>query len=288
MHMINRDEPRPSVPCDSTRADVDIGVIYTHERQYLPRLVTSLAASADSHRARLLLVDNDSVDLDERWADCFPRRTLLRNARRLHYSANLNRILTAATARYALLLNTDMFFDPAQQCVSKLVQFMDTHADCGVAGCRLYHADGGYAFPARRFQGPAVVLARRFGLARPLARSLAHYLYLDRDPASTFECKWLSGCLMMVRIEAARAVGMFDERFVKYFEDVDFCLRMAQAGWRVVFYGGTHAFHLEQRASKSLLARDAWQHVRSYLRFARKWGARPHIAIADPCKRPAA
>ena len=74
---------------------------------------------------------------------------------RLPYAANLNRILAASAARYVLLLNTDMFFDPRQQCLARMVRFMDAQPDCGMAGCRLYHADGSDALAARRFQTAA-------------------------------------------------------------------------------------------------------------------------------------
>jgi hypothetical protein len=59
---------------------------------------------------------------------------------------------------------------------------------------------------------------------------------------------------------------------LKYFEDVDMCLRMARAGWQVMFNGQTHCYHHEQRASRRALSRDAWWHGRAYLRWLYKWG----------------
>ena len=67
----------------------------------------------------------------------------------------------------------------------------------------------------------------------------------------------------MVRRQAFQQVGLFDESFGKYFEDVDICLRMARAGWRVMYHGGTSCYHIEQRASRRLLSRDAWRHARA-------------------------
>src|SRR5262245_63241259 len=141
--------------------DVDIGIIYTHERQFMSPLVESLARSAEGVLARLILVDNASSDGVEPWRRVFSETLALRNEKRLGYAPNLNRILEASTARYALLLNTDMEFDPREQCVARMVRFMDEHPDCGVAGCRLYHPDGTYAYPARRFQSLRTIAARR-------------------------------------------------------------------------------------------------------------------------------
>lgn len=259
--------------------DVDVGFIYTHERQFMTPLVTSLAQSARGVAMRMILVDNASEEGVDEWRDAAPGTLVVRNSRRLGYAANLNRILEASTARYALLLNTDMHFDPAEQCVAKMVRFMDAHPDCGVSGCRLYHADGSFGYPARRFQTLTTIAARRLGLSRFLGRAVGTYLHSDRPRDSVFDCDWLSGCFLMVRRQAVDEIGAFDLRFRKYFEDVDFCLRMARAGWRVMMNGQTWCYHLEQRASRNLFSKDAWLHLQSYLRWLAKWGLHPHRHI---------
>lgn len=255
--------------------DVDLGVIYTHERQFMPRLLSSMSQSCGDVASRLILVDNASADGTRDWEGYFGQTQVVRNERRLPYGANLNRILEASTAPYVLLLNTDMYFDPAAQCVSRMVAFMRRHPDCGIAGCRLYLADGSFAHPARRRPSLSAILARRCGLSGWLRQSEQQYLYAERNCIETFDCEWLSGCFLLVRREAFEQVGYFDTSFVKYFEDVDFCLRMARAGWRVMFHGGTYCYHVEQRASRRWFSRDAWRHGMSYLKWLRKWGPAP-------------
>lgn len=273
----------------SSITDVDIGVIYTYERSFMTPLVSSLACSGDGIAMRLLLVDNCASDDVSEWSRVFERTTILRNDRRLGYAENLNRILAASTARYILLLNTDMLFDPSEQCLAKMVQFMDVHPDCGVSGCRLMHADGCDAHPARRFQTLRTIAARRLGLSRVLSREVKSYLYADRSSDELIECDWLSGCFLMVRREAYQAIGPLDTGFRKYFEDVDYCLRMARGGWRVLLNNQTRCTHLEQRASRRLLSRDAWLHLQSYARFLRKWGFDParHILPTPQTRRAA-
>jgi N-acetylglucosaminyl-diphospho-decaprenol L-rhamnosyltransferase len=260
------------LPLPQSPPDLDIGIVYTDERDLIEPLLTSLRASGDGLRLRLLLVDNASPDAAENLESLFPVTLVLRNECRLLYTANLNCVLRASRARYVLLLNTDMLFDSSEQCLGRMVAFMDRHPDCGVSGCRLYRADGQFAYPARRFQTPATILARRLGLVRWMPRTLDRYLYRDRSPEDTFECDWLSGCFLMVRRTAFEGVGFFDERFTKYFEDVDLCLRMARAGWKVMYHGGASAYHLERRASRKLFSADARRHLQSYLRWLWKWG----------------
>src|SRR5262245_34641676 len=102
--------------------DVDIGIIYTFEDEYMAPLVSSLAGSGNGLSMRCLLVDNASAGGVGRWRHYFPDTRVLRNERRLTYAENLNRILEASKARYVLLLNTDMAFDPREQCVAKMVR----------------------------------------------------------------------------------------------------------------------------------------------------------------------
>jgi GT2 family glycosyltransferase len=256
----------------SREADLDVGVIYTGEREMAGRLLSTVAASADGLRLRLVLVDNGSPDGVDRYADLIPQTSILRNREPLPYTVNLNRVLAASTSPYVLLLNTDMFFEPRQQCLAHMVDFMNAHPDCGVAGCRLYHADGGDALPARRFQTLPIIAARRLGLGWLLRRTLDRYFYRECDPSDSFEADWLSGCFLLVRREAISQVGLFDESFGKYFEDVDMCLRMARAGWRVMYHGRASCYHLESRASRRWLSADAWRHLRAYVYWLCKWG----------------
>ena len=107
-----------------------------------------------------------------------------------------------------------------------------------------------------------------------MRRTLERYFYMDHAPGESFDCQWLSGCFLMLRNKAVEKVGLFDESFGKYFEDVDMCLRMARAGWQVMYHGATSAYHIEQRASRKLFSADAWRHLRSYLYWLSKWGYR--------------
>jgi hypothetical protein len=273
------------IPLPQARPDLDIGVVYTHERDLIPPLLSTLKASGNGLRMRLILVDNASENDLGCYRQYFSDTLVLRNTRRLHYAANLNRVLHASTAKYILLLNTDMYFDPEEQCLSRMIAFMNTHPDCGIAGCRLYNANGNFAYPARRFQTLSMIMARRLGMGRFFQQSLNNYFYREHDISHSFPCDWLSGCFMMIRCEAFEDVGYFDEGFIKYFEDVDICLRMARAGWQVMYHGGTYCYHLEQRASKRFLSADAHRHLRSYLRWLWKWSFAPEHHTAPPPSR---
>jgi GT2 family glycosyltransferase len=266
---------KPAVPIApppdaQTAAELDVGLIYTYVREYLDALLPQLRDSAQGHRMRLILVDNASTEGVSRWQETFPAETVVRNTERFGYAANLNRILAVSTAPYVVLLNTDMAFDPAEQCLAQMLRFMDEHPHCGLATCGIYHRDGAYAFPARRWQTPSVVFARRWGGQRA-DHVIDHYLHRDRAPTETFSCDWVSGCFMLLRRAAIEQVGLFDTRFGKYFEDVDICYRLHRAGWDVMHHGATRCVHFEQRASRKLFSREAARHAWAYLRWLWKW-----------------
>jgi len=183
-----------------------------------------------------------------------------------------------------------MLFDPDEQCLARMVQFMDDQPRCGLSICRLYHPQGEYGFPARQHQRLKTIAARRLPVGKLLKQTVREYLYQNHNHYEAFECDWVSGCFMLLRREAVEQVGQFDCQFEKYFEDVDYCTRMRQAGWQVMFNGETYCYHFEQRASKRLLSKDAWQHLRSYSRWLQKWGlnppAAPSLAPAEPAELP--
>jgi len=252
--------------------DVEVGVIYTGERHYMTPLIDSLAASDGTERVGLILVDNCSPEGTGDWERIFPATTVLHNEERLGYAENLNRILAASTARYILLMNTDMYFEAGSRCVTNMVRFMDDHPHCGLSGSGIYHPDGTYAYPARRFQTIKTIAARRLGMETIFRDAVAKYLCMDQDQAGTVDCDWISGCFMLLRRSTYERVGEFDCRFAKYFEDVDMCRRVTQAGYRIMINGAERCYHHEQRGSKSVLSRDALLHLQSYLRWISKWG----------------
>lgn len=265
--------------CDASPFDLDVGLIYTHEDHWIEPLLRTLSASGPGLKMRLLLIDNASQRGTECWNGYFPTTRVIRNAQRLGYAANLNRVLQAAEARYVLLLNTDMVFDPAERCLTKMVEFMDRRPQCGLSSSRIYRYDGSYAFPARRFPTWRTVVGRRWEHCSVFRDEVSRYLYLDADPYQTFSCDWLTGCFLMARREAVEAVGPLDEGFQKYFEDVDWCARMTAAGRQVMLCGETYCFHAEQRASKKVFSIDGRRHLRSYARWL--WKYRRGVPQAD-------
>ncbi|HEX7525963.1 MAG TPA: glycosyltransferase family 2 protein, partial [Gaiellaceae bacterium] len=149
-----------------------------------------------------------------------------------------------ARGRYFLLLNSDAWV--LDDGVDRLVEFADGHPEAAVVGPKLLNPDGTLQRSAR---GEPTVwrLATEYFFIRKLAprTRLLNPLYRgDFDHTETAEVDWLYGPALLVRREAADAVGLFDEDFFMFSEEVDWLTRFRRAGWKVVFFPGAEVVHV--------------------------------------------
>jgi GT2 family glycosyltransferase len=264
------------MPCDQIPEkpyDVSIGIIYTFEETFINALLHSVPAACEGITAKVVLVDNNSAkpldDPGKILQDV--RLAVTRNPRKYYYSKNINVILKNSTdSRYCLVMNTDMAFLADDPCVSRMVRFMDENPGCGLSTCRLVGPEGQFMWPARKFQNLRIILARRFPRLFQDSKVVKDYLYADHSQTDAFPCDWVSGCFMMIRMKAFEKVGLFDEKYAKYFEDVDYCRRMHLHSWEVMYNGKTSCMHYEQRASINIFSASSLLHVLSYFRYLTK------------------
>ena len=152
-----------------------------------------------------------------------------------------NQALPRIRGRYVLLLNTDAFVAP--DTLQKTVNFMEAHPGCGVLGVKLVRRDGTLWPSCRYFPTPWNVFLARTGLERffPRTRLVDD---MSWDHASVRECDWVPGCYYLVRREVIERVGLFDPRYFLYYEEIDHCRRVRQAGWSVIYFPFTHVVHI--------------------------------------------
>ncbi|HEY7398293.1 MAG TPA: glycosyltransferase [Gaiellaceae bacterium] len=152
--------------------------------------------------------------------------------------------MRVATGRYAFLLNSDAWV--VGDALDRLVAFADAHPEAAVLGPRLSNTDGTLQRSARA--EPTVWrLTTEYAGVRKLApgSSLLNPLYLGGfDHASVREVDWLSGAALLVRRAAAEEVGLFDESFFMFSEEVDWLTRFRRAGWGVLFYPQAEVVHV--------------------------------------------
>jgi GT2 family glycosyltransferase len=160
---------------------------------------------------------------------------------------------------------------------------MEARPEVGMAGCRLLRPDGSFDHAAKRsFPTPASALGHFTGIGRRDGSSgwLSDYRATALDERSAGEVDAINGAFMLVRREAVEDVGPLDEAYWLYMEDLDWCYRFQQRGWRVWYEGSVHFIHLKGASSGAHRApRQNWAFHRGMGRFYRKFqaGERPAL-----------
>jgi N-acetylglucosaminyl-diphospho-decaprenol L-rhamnosyltransferase len=245
--------------------DLAIVILNYNTRDLLADCLRSVVAGRDALRTGVCVVDNASSDGSAEMVQReFPELHLIANRTNVGYSAGNNAGLrwfgfgadpatNSATAapRYALLLNPDTVVPPT--AFAEMVRFMDAHPTIGAAGPRVRRPDGSLDRACRRsFPTPQVSFYRMTGLSRlfPHSRRFNAYNleYLPEDGVHVVDS--VVGAYMQVRREAIATVGLLDERFFMYGEDLDWAKRIKDAGWEVWYNGEVEITHVKEAASR--------------------------------------
>jgi len=204
------------------------------------------------------VVDNASSDESaDMVAGLFPEVRLVRSPSNAGFSAGNNLGLAAAgwpengNARYAMLLNPDTVVPDG--ALAAMVAYADAHPGVGVVGPRLLLLDGTLDKACRRgFPTPEAAFYRFSGLSKLFPRSprFGRYNMTFAPEDQELEVDSVVGACMLVRAEALQKVGLMDERFFMYGEDLDWCLRIKQAGYRVMYVPSVIVHHVKRAASR--------------------------------------
>jgi GT2 family glycosyltransferase len=182
----------------------------------------------------------------------FPRAQIVCNTRNVGFARANNQTLQSygSQARYFLLLNPDTLVAPG--VIDELVSYMDRRPEVGISGCKLVKPDGTLDWPCKRsFLTPSMFLYRALGLDTRFPRSprFGRYqlTYLDED--QIHEVDSVVGAFLLIRAETVQQIGLLDEAFYMYGEDLDWCYRARAAGWKVVYYPHARVVHHKGQSS---------------------------------------
>ena len=194
------------------------------------------------------------------------------------FARGVNAGLRETTGTYRLILNPDALITAGS--VQKMITYMDAHEDIGILGPQLRYFNEDHQRSYFRFYRPMTVVARRTLLSKfsYFKKIIADFLMMDTDPKLIQTPDWILGAAMLVRASALPEVGLMDERFFLYFEDVDWCRRFWHNGYKVVYYPHAVFYHYYPRASSTrwgmfdiLLNRTTRWHIRSAAKFFLKY-----------------
>ncbi len=217
-----------------------------------------------------IVIDNNSSDGTADFVkQNYPEVTLIANQDNLGFAKANNQGIALAAGRYVLLLNPDTIVHPGSLDI--LVKFLDDNPDVGACGPKLLNNDGSPQASVRRFPTFRGVLyshtvCRLLGLFRTQHRE---WMMRDFGYDKQTDVDQIMGAAMMVRNSAIEEVGHLDGDFFMYFEEVDWCYRIKQAGWRIVFLPDAVLTHLGGRSSSQAPLKRIMM-LKSLLAFFRK------------------
>jgi len=243
--------------------DVSAVIVTYNSLPWIERPLQSIEGTA----AEVIVVDHGSTDGTlELVRDRFPKVRIIEQENR-GFGGGMNTGMRAASGDYLLLLNPDAWF--LGDGLEKLVAFAEEHPEAGVVGPRLLHPDGSLQRSVRGFPTPWRIATEFFFLRKlaPRSRLFNAFHGGPEDHAAVYDAEWLGGACLLVRRAAYDEVGGFDESFFLFNEEVDWCYRFRQAGWKVLFDPGAEVVHVIG-ASHDPARYTAL--VISHLRFLRK------------------
>jgi GT2 family glycosyltransferase len=246
--------------------DVSIIIVNWNTREDLLCCLASVGEEVRGVTGEVIVVDNGSGDGSaEAVRRAHPQVIVIENEGNLGFARATNQGLRRMKGRYALLLNPDTRLKAG--AVERLVSFMDSRMEAGVAGGQLLNGDGSRQNSIANLPTLATEL---------LNKSLLRRLFPDRYPGKELrfpgpiEVESVIGACMLVRRAAMDAVGLLDEGYFLFLEETDWCCRMRLGGWKVFHVPDAELYHLQGRSAESSIAMAKVEYCRSRYRYFRK------------------
>ena len=222
----------------------------------------------------IIVVDNASTDGSLVAITGLPGVQIIKNPTNVGFAAGCNTGARAATAQFLLFLNPDCSFEPG--ALLKLLDAFAADTQTGMVGGFLTNLDGTEQAGGRRaVPTPWRSFVRAFGLARFANRwprlFFDFHLHKQKLPDHAIEVEAISGACMMVRREAMQEVGEWDEGYFLHCEDLDWCMRFRQKGWKILFVPTAQITHVLGVCSRSRPVFVQWHKHKGMMRFYRKF-----------------
>ena len=250
--------------------DLSLIIVNWNTRDLLAQCLESIYTSPPDASFEVWVVDNASTDGSAQMVrERFHHVRLIENRENAGFARANNQAIQESTGRHILLLNPDTVVLP--NAIMTLHQYLSAYPTAGVVGAQLLNADGSLQdswgrFPSWGTEMP--VFGPRFS-QRPRSRRAREASMLPHE--GPWLVDWVSGACLMVKRAVVNSVGGFDESYWLYTEDTDWCHRIWDSGWEVLFVPQAHIIHLSCAASKQRYLQTYLQFHRSRFQFLRRY-----------------
>lgn len=251
---------------------LSVVIVNYNVKYFLEQALRSVEKAVEDMDAEVWVVDNNSVDGSVAMVqEKFPWVKVLANKDNVGFSFANNQAIRESNSEYVLLLNPDTVLQ--EDSLLKCVSYMDARADVGALGVRMIDGKGKFLPESKRgLPSPAVALYKMTGLSGLFPKSKVfgryHLKYLSEH--ETHDVDVLSGAFMMMRASALDQVGLLDEDYFMYGEDVDLSYRIVLGGYKNVYFAGTTIIHYKGESTKRKSANYVKVFYNAMVLFAKK------------------
>ncbi len=251
---------------------ISVIIVNYNVEYFLEQCLNSVRKALENVSGEVFVVDNNSIDGSvEMVAQKFPEVNLIANKDNKGFSKANNQAIELSSSEYILLLNPDTVVE--EDTFKKVIEFMDEHPDAGGLGVRMLDGKGNFLPESKRgLPTPSVAFYKIFGLARlfPKSKKFSQYHLGNLSEFETNEIDILSGAFMLMRKEALDKVGLLDEAFFMYGEDIDLSYRIQLGGYKNYYFPETRIIHYKGESTKKSSVNYVFVFYRAMVIFAEK------------------
>lgn len=252
--------------------DISIIIVNYKVKYFLKQALLSVENALKGIDGEVFVVDNDSNDgSEEMVAQNFPDVLYIANKENVGFAKANNQAMLKAKGRYILLLNPDTVLE--EDTLRKCIDFMDQTPDCGGLGVKMIDGSGQFLPESKRgFPSPSASFYKLSGISSffPKSKYFSSYYLGHLSEDENQEVDVLAGAFMMMRKEVLDKVGLLDESYFMYGEDIDLSYRIQQAGYKNYYLAETRIIHYKGESTK----RNSIKYVRIFYKamiiFAKK------------------
>lgn len=251
---------------------ISVIIVNYNVEYFLEQCLNSVFKALEHVPGEVFVVDNNSIDGSVAMVrEKFPQAVLIANKDNRGFSKANNQAIEQANGEYVLLLNPDTVVE--EDTFEKVVTFMDTHPDAGGLGVRMLDGKGKFLPESKRgLPTPTVAFYKIFGLSTlfPKSKRFGQYHLGYLSEYKTHEVEILSGAFMLMRMKTLDKVGLLDEAFFMYGEDIDLSYRILLGGYKNYYFPETRIIHYKGESTKKSSVNYVFVFYRAMVIFAEK------------------
>ena len=251
---------------------LSIIIVNFNVKYFLEQCLISVKTSSKKIKTEVFIVDNNSTDGSCKMIkDKFPDFHLIRNKKNLGFSKANNQAIKKASGKYILLLNPDTILE--EDTLIKCLNFMKKNDDAGSLGVKMIDGNGKFLPESKRsFPKPMIAFYKIFGLSRLFPNSKIfgkyHLSFLDKN--KIHEVDVLSGAFLLIKHAVFKKIGLLDEQFFMYGEDIDISYRIKLGGFKNYYFPKTKIIHYKGESTKKTSINYVFLFYKAMMIFSKK------------------